>query len=238
MSERYVHLSPRLLAASELLRGSRTVADVGCDHGRLTAALLQQRVCECVIATDISAPSLEKARRLIGYIGLTERVSFREGSGLTPIHPGECDAVALLGMGGTLMARILEAAELRLMGASRAVLQPMRAQADIRAYLHRNRYRILEDRIVREGDRLYQLILTVPDEEIQTPPAWWPSDCYEVGFVALEHGEPLLPELIRRLIEQHRVRLSGAVGTAGEPMLREKLAALETVLSYCDRKGE
>lgn len=64
----YVHLRPRLSRALDMLRGSQTVADIGSDHGRLAVALLQQGAAERVIACDISAPSLEKARALCSRV--------------------------------------------------------------------------------------------------------------------------------------------------------------------------
>lgn len=73
---RYVHLTPRIEAALALIGKADTVADIGCDHGRLTAALLQRGVCSRVVASDVSARSLQKAKDLIGHIGLNDRVSF------------------------------------------------------------------------------------------------------------------------------------------------------------------
>ena len=89
MNTRSVQITPRLHAALDMLRGYNTAADIGCDHGRLTAALLQKQICRFVIASDISAPSLEKTRQLISRIGLSDRVSFRVGDGcnvLTPVY--------------------------------------------------------------------------------------------------------------------------------------------------------
>ena len=107
MNDRYVHLTPRLRCALSMLNGSGIVADIGCDHGRLTAALLQQHACEQVIAADISEPSLEKAKQLLFHIGLNDRVSFRLGNGLDVLDRSEnVDAIALLGMGGTLMVEL------------------------------------------------------------------------------------------------------------------------------------
>ena len=231
MKPRYVHLSPRLEAALELLKDSHTVADIGCDHGRLTAVLLQRQVCARVIASDISGKSLQKARDLIGYIGLSEFVSFRAGDGLSVFREGECDAIAILGMGGTLMARILDAAEAPLNGANSIVLQPMRAQSDIRSYLHQNCYRITDDRIVREGMRLYQILRAVPDHTVQPIPKDWPESFYEVGFVSYEKKDPLLTELIDAQLKQHTSRLKTAKGTPGEITLRKKIEALLQIRS-------
>lgn len=226
---RRVHLTPRTEAAAELLGCGRVAADIGCDHGRLSAALLQRDRFERVVASDVSADSLDKARALLGYIGVGERVSFRCGDGLTVLEPGECDAIAILGMGGTLMARILDAAPIPLMGANAAVLQPMRAQADIREYLWTHNYRITDERIVREGNRLYEVLRVEPGDQRQALPTGWPDGFFDVGFVAWERNDPLLPELMRRQAAQLEKRLWEAQNTAGEEKLRQKLQALETV---------
>ncbi len=231
MNTRCVHLSPRLMAALSLLQDCRVVADVGCDHGRLAAALLQQHVCERVIATDVSADSLEKARALLSYIGLSERVSIRLGDGLKVLQEGECDAICLLGMGGTLMCDILSAVDCPLMGARLAVFQPMRAQADIRRYLHQNSYHVLDDRIVTEHGRLYQVFSAQKCHAIQPLPQGFPPDFYDVGFVSFSQRDPLLPALIGAQLRQHRLRLQTAAHTKGEAVLLQKVSALEAIRS-------
>lgn len=227
MNIRQVHLSPRLSAAMDMLRGANTVADIGCDHGRLAAALLQQHCCEHVIATDISEPSLEKAERLIRYIGLSDRVSFRCGDGLTVLKPNECDAIAMLGMGGTLMAELLSASpEIN----TRLVLQPMRAQADIREYLYLHNYRITDDRVVIDHGRLYQVFSAEATKERQPWPEGFPKGFFDVGFQSFVEKDPNLCELCRFQIEQHNRQMKRAVGTAGERILGERIASLQQII--------
>lgn len=230
MNTRSVHLTPRLLAALELLKGTNCVADVGCDHGRLAAALLQQNVCNRVIASDVSEPSLEKAKRLLTYIGVSDRVSIRCGDGLTVLEPGECDAIALLGMGGTLMCRLLDACTVPLMGANAVVLQPMRAQRDIREYLYTHCFHITDERIVREGDRLYQVLKAVPNSTLQSWPERFPAGFFDVGYTAFEHREPNLYVLCMQQREQHLKRLKTARNTDGEERLTERIRALDQIL--------
>ena len=81
----YVHLRPRLSRALDMLRGSQTVADIGSDHGRLAVALLQQGAAERVIACDICAPSLEKARALCSRCGLGGSAAGRDPA----LYPGD-----------------------------------------------------------------------------------------------------------------------------------------------------
>lgn len=230
MNGRFVHLTPRLSAALSMLAGAASVADIGCDHGRLGAALLQQGVCARVVMSDISAPSLEKAQRLLNHIGVCDRASFRLGDGLAVLEPYECDAIAMLGMGGTLMTQILDRCTVPQNGAKRLVLQPMRAQADIRAYLHRNNLWITDDRIVSEHGRYYQIFCAYPNTEKQPLPEGFPEGYYDVGFQSFAQRDPNLKALCEFRLAQHRKRLPSACGTEGEQKLRFRIRALEQIL--------
>lgn len=231
MRTRSVNITPRLEAALEMLAGFDTVADIGCDHGRLTAALLQRHVCDRVIASDVSGPSLDKSRSLIKHIGLSDRVSFREGDGCSVLTPGECDAIALLGMGGTLMVRILEACAVTLAGAKAIVLQPMRAQDDIRHYLHQNGFRIVCDRIVFDHGRLYQVCKAVPGNTPEALPAGFPEGFYDVGYRAFVDRDELLPALCKQQLAAHKKMLRTASGTEGEAIICHKIRSLEQILN-------
>ena len=70
-----ISLDPRLTALADLCPACRVFADIGTDHGRLGAYLLQVGRCRRALLTDISAPSLEKARKLIGALSLTNRAA-------------------------------------------------------------------------------------------------------------------------------------------------------------------
>ena len=102
-----IRLDHRLRCAFDMLQGATAVADIGSDHGKLTAALLLEGGCERVVAGDISPECLDKTRRLIEQYDLQDRAQVRLGSGLSILSPGECDAAAILGMGGELMVEIL-----------------------------------------------------------------------------------------------------------------------------------
>lgn len=230
MSTRFVHITPRLEAALRMLEGYSTVADIGCDHGRLTAVLLQKGICRRVIATDISEPSLEKAKELIRYIGLADRVSFRAGDGCSVLAVNECDAIAMLGMGGTLMSRILADCPIPLIGAKTVVLQPMRAQDDIRSYLFRNRFHITDDRVVLDHGRYYQVLKAIPAETYDRIPDGFPEGFFDVGYRSFEQRDPLLPDLCTQQLLCHESMLRSASGTPGEEILMRKIRALTQIL--------
>lgn len=229
MNNLYVHLSPRLQKAAEMLDGYHTVADIGCDHGRLSAALLQKNLCRTIIATDISSESLQKAKQLITHIGLADRASFRQGNGLAVIEDNECDAIAILGMGGTLMRQILENEFLPLKGAKAAVFQPMRAQAEIRRYLHDNCYHIIEDSIIREDNRLYQIFCAEKKDTMQSIPDEWPVSFFDIGYMSYVQKDPNLPSLIQLQMNLYQLKLTESKGTEGEARIMEKIKALQQI---------
>ena len=68
--EKRIALDPRLSMIAEMVGRCSSYADVGCDHGRLGAFLLQNGWVDRAVLTDISAPSLDKARALIRLLGL------------------------------------------------------------------------------------------------------------------------------------------------------------------------
>ena len=235
MRERRVNLTPRLLTALDMLRGSKVVADIGSDHGKLCAALLQRDICRHVISTDISASSLEKAMNLLRHIGLEKKVEFRVGDGLSVIDYGECDAIALLGMGGTLMRGILEESDAPLKGAQFAVFQPMRAQRDIRSYLYEHCYHITDDRIVSEQGRYYQIFKAEPRTTLQEWPDNFPKDFFDIGFVSFIDRDANLLSLCYQQLAQHKKRMQTAFGTEGETKLSARIKALEQIIRRLQR---
>jgi tRNA (adenine22-N1)-methyltransferase len=227
-----IHPRERLDCAIELLSGARVVADVGCDHGRLSCALIQRNVAQRCIATDISAPSLAKAERLIRQIGLEDRIETRLGDGLTPLSAGEADAIAILGMGGTLMTQILAVAP-PLMGASRCILQPMRAAEDIRRWLYERKYPVIDDRVVLDSGRYYQIFsVGQPQKERQPLPPGWPEDCFILGYTAFARHEALLKLLAERMLATTKRKLK----TQRADALTYQAAQLTQILANWEKR--
>ena len=101
----------RLSEMIRMLPKCGIVADIGTDHGRLGAQLLLTGKCGKVWFSDISAPSLEKARRLLGARGLSERANITVADGLSAVDR-PVDAVMILGMGaGTILKIVAEGRE-------------------------------------------------------------------------------------------------------------------------------
>lgn len=154
----------RLSEALDMLGKCGAFADIGADHGRLSAAALLQGRAEHALISDISEKALSKARALIARLGLEERATFAVSDGLDALDAlggRRADAVFILGMGGGTAGGILRRGRDRLNGAALI----MSAHSDIpvlRAAVCDIGYRIRDERVVRDGGRFYVLMKCLP----------------------------------------------------------------------------
>ena len=155
-------LDPRLSMIARMVGQRECCADIGCDHGRLGAFLLQTGQCRRMLLTDISEASLKKARRLIHDLGLDDRARFAVGDGALALDETP-QAAVVAGMGGATIAEILREGRERLDGA-RLVLQPNVAAPRLRLELSRLGYAIADERVALDGRRCYVVIAAEPGE--------------------------------------------------------------------------
>lgn len=92
-------------------QNGRGVIDVGTDHGYLPAALFQRGYTGKLIAADINAEPLSKAKRTAESIGAEDVISLRLCDGLDGCDPSEVDTIVIAGMGGDTICGILDRAE-------------------------------------------------------------------------------------------------------------------------------
>lgn len=153
-----LNLSIRLENIVSLCDNVSTIADIGCDHGYVSAELILSNKCDRVVAVDISEPSLNKAIRFCDSLNINNYISFRQGDGFNVVY--KCDKVkqaVIAGMGGMEIIKILEDKKIKL---KNFILQPMRDVVKLREYLIKNRYQIVYDYLVFE-DGIYYNILKV-----------------------------------------------------------------------------
>lgn len=156
LHEKKIVLDPRLSLIAELAGHCECYADIGCDHGRLGAFMLQNGLCHRAQLTDISEPSLKKARALIALLELSDRVDFCVGDGAQALI-APADVVVIAGMGGATIGQIVRQGRERLNNA-RLILQPNVASTELREVLSDTGYCITDERVVQDGRRNYIVI--------------------------------------------------------------------------------
>ena len=151
-----LNLGKRLETIVSFCSRTRTIADIGCDHGQVTAELILQAKAYSVIATDISSASINKAVRLASSLNILPFISFREGDGFAPITKyDKVDSAVIAGMGGNEIIKILQDSKIRV---DELVLQPMTDAVKLRGYLLQIGFKIVEDVVIKEGDKYYTVI--------------------------------------------------------------------------------
>lgn len=159
-----VTLSPRLAAVAALVPKGRPMADIGTDHGRLPAFLVDTGWVPRAVGVDVKPGPLAVAQALGASLGLGDALEFRLGSGCAGLR--DVSTLTVAGMGGPSIARIVEGA--RAAGVSHLVLQPNIGDAALRAWLDAHGWIITVEALVTDrGPRF--VVIAAEDAGAHTP---------------------------------------------------------------------
>lgn len=151
-----LNIGTRLESIVDLCPKAKIIADIGCDHGYVACELVLQSKAEMVLATEKSAECLNKAVRLADSINISPFISFRHGDGFKAITKyDKVNCAVIAGMGGLEIIKILRNKPRKLYD---FILQPMSDVVLLRQYLVENGFKIVVDKLVKDGDKYYDLI--------------------------------------------------------------------------------
>lgn len=222
-------LQPRLLTVAGMLEKDGALLDVGSNHGRLCAYLAATGWEGKLIASDISAPSLDRARQRFQRLGLEGRVELRNGDGLQVVAPGEVSACVIAGMGGRTIAKILEAAPRGVAEKLTLVLQPQSHLSQLRHYLWTHGWRIQCERLSRDAGRFYVVLRAVPGQEEPYTPVE-----EALGRRLLADGDPLLQTYLSWNSQVLCAKRKGMANSRHNK--REELERIDALIARC-REG-
>lgn len=163
-------LDARLSAAAAYVRAGHPAADIGCDHGKLSAWLAGSGRCPRVFACDLRPDPLEKARRCCA--SWKDRVDCRLGSGLEVLQPEEADDIIIAGMGAETILEILDAAPWVSDERYNLVLVPATKHSLLRLGLAQRGFALLDETLAYAAGRWYAVMNARFDGDRHTPDAW------------------------------------------------------------------
>ncbi len=155
-------LNPRLKKIAQLVPQNACTADIGTDHAYIPIVLVESGITPRAIASDIKKGPIQRAETNIRNHGLSDKIETRLGSGLETLSPGDAEVIIIAGMGGILIADILEASRDVVNSAKLLILQPMTAATELREYLSQSGYTVMAEYLEAEEEKLYNIICATP----------------------------------------------------------------------------
>ncbi|GEN33216.1 MULTISPECIES: tRNA (adenine(22)-N(1))-methyltransferase [Aneurinibacillus] len=192
-----IELSQRLQTIGDMVKPGHRVADIGSDHAYLPTYLIQKGIASACIAGEVNRGPWQSAERQVRSAGLAEYIDVRLGNGLSVISPGEVDTVCIAGMGGSLIASILNEGCEKLAGVQQLLLQPNVGAPLVRRWLLAHGWQLSKEKILEEDGVIYEILEAVP-------------------------GNPELPYEGRSLSREELVEVGPYLWQEKSPVLRKK----------------
>lgn len=164
-----IKLSKRLTAITDLVTAGNIVCDVGTDHAHVPIYLIQSGRTPAAIGMDVRQGPLDIAAENLEMTGLTDRVQLRLSDGLERYEIGEAQTCIIAGMGGMLMAGILDTEADKAASFAELILEPQSEYQALRESLIRNGLGIVYETAVLEEGKSYPVIKAVPGAESVHP---------------------------------------------------------------------
>ncbi|MDR3288209.1 MAG: class I SAM-dependent methyltransferase [Peptococcaceae bacterium] len=252
-----IRLEPRLQQVADYVPPGAKLGDIGTDHAYLPLYLVERGLIRKAVAVDVHPGPYQFAAAMVRERGFQELIDVRLGDGLRVVQPGEADVLSLAGMGGSTILAILLAGPEVLKAVSRLIVQPQGAEGKVREALSRLGWKLWDERLVEEEQRLYSVIVFQRDqglayEEIRQEGKQWrrrlklPPELeaesvavaqilegiiWRCGPLILKRADEKLFKVIQARIKQLNAQAQG-IALAQDPRLipRAKEVRLETEL--------
>lgn len=186
-----MEISERLKTVASFVRTSRTIADIGTDHGYIPIYLCLEDAIDKAIACDVNREPVRRAECNINMYGLGSRIETRLGDGLKPLKQNETEGVVIAGMGGMLIIEILDECLEKTGEINELVLQPQTDVDKVRKYLHKIGFKIDDEDMIFEDGIYYNVIRAVRGREKYNNEA-----DYLFGKINIERKNAVLKEFL------------------------------------------
>lgn len=153
-------LSKRLATVADYVPQGARLVDVGSDHAYLPLFLVEQGRIEFAVAGEVVRGPYQSALQNVEQAGQSDKISVRLANGLAAVEQADrISTVTIAGMGGRLIAEILEAGKDKLASVERLVLQPNNREDDVRRWLVANDFQLVTEEILEENDKIYEILV-------------------------------------------------------------------------------
>jgi len=208
-----IKLNKRLELIASYVKKDNIVADIGTDHAFLPIYLAQNGIAKKIYASDINEKPLENAKKYIKKYKLEQSVQLFLSNGLKVI-PNDYQTVVIAGMGGELIAEILNATEIKT--GVQLILQPMTFIEYTREFLYKNNFKIIDENLVMDENKLYTVLNAVKCDIFEE---YSLTDTL-ISKKLLDKKSELKNKYIKKLINKHKQIYNGLKKSANNDELK------------------
>ncbi|RLQ92080.1 tRNA (adenine(22)-N(1))-methyltransferase TrmK [Planomicrobium sp. Y74] len=199
-------LSERLKRVAAYVPPDAILADIGSDHAYLPCYLALKGNIQKGIAGEVVKGPYESARKQVQQEGLGKIIEVRLANGLAAVDlTDNVTAVTIAGMGGPLIASILDEGKEKLAGVDRLILQPNVHAKAIREWGAANGWKITEEEILKENDKIYEILVLEPSS---TPVSYTEKDLLMGPYLIKEKSPVFIEKWDRETSQWKRILLS------------------------------
>lgn len=153
-------ISKRLELVASFVPQGAILLDVGSDHAYLPIELVERGKIKSAIAGEVVEGPYQSAVKNVEAHGLKEKIQVRLANGLAAFEEvDQVSVITIAGMGGRLIARILEEGLDKLANVERLILQPNNREDDLRIWLQDNGFQIVAESILEEAGKFYEILV-------------------------------------------------------------------------------
>ena len=210
----HIKLTPRLQCVADCIEKCHTLADIGTDHAYIPIYAIQNNIAANAIASDVVKGPLQIATDNISYYGLSDKIIPCLADGLA--SASDADTIVIAGMGGKLICTILSENMEIAKKAEYLIIQPMTCSYELRKFLHTNGFKIVNEKLAKEEDKIYNVMVVKKGEE-----AFDDDFHYHIGIKLFENNDPLLAEYIRLRAKVIKKQISG-VSKSNKTEIKDK----------------
>ncbi len=147
-------ISLKLKAIAFFIDKSDSVVDIGCDHAYLDIYLIENNLCNKIIASDINRNALDIAKNNIDKYNLNKKIKTILSDGLKNIDTKNLDTVVIAGMGTKTIKSIIDEKE-KFQSINKIILSSNNDLYELRKYMMNNNYSLVDEKIIYEKKHYY-----------------------------------------------------------------------------------
>ena len=156
-------VSNRIKKISSLLNSNDIVLDIGTDHALLPIYLIKNNIVNVADGSDISKSVLDNAKKNVSKYDLDGDINLFLSDGTKDIDVSKYNAFVITGMGFTTIKGILD--NTNLDNINKLVIQSNNNLNDLRIYMNKMSYKILDEICLKDKDINYDIIVYVKGPE-------------------------------------------------------------------------